>query len=194
MLRIVITSLAIFSMRITPGAMAQARPIPNGRLTSGILSFDGHATVGDFTGTTRTMTGQVAGASGLSSVRGWVEAPVQTLKTGNGKRDKDLNKSMESSRYPNLRFDLTGITSQQRAGDSVPVTLHGSLNIHGVTRRVELPGTIQFQGAGARVRSDFPLNLKDYKIGGLSKMLGVLKMYENIEVHVDLLFGLGGGG
>jgi polyisoprenoid-binding protein YceI len=194
MLRIVITSLAIFSMRITPGAMAQARPIPNGRLTSGILSFDGHATVGDFTGTTRTMTGQVAGASGLSSVRGWVEAPVQTLKTGNGKRDKDLNKSMESSRYPNLRFDLTGITPQQRAGDSVPVTLHGSLNIHGVTRRVELPGTIQFQGAGARVRSDFPLNLKDYKIGGLSKMLGVLKMYENIEVHVDLLFGLGGGG
>jgi polyisoprenoid-binding protein YceI len=194
MLRIVITSLAIFSMRITPGAMAQARPIPNGRLTSGILSFDGHATVGDFTGTTRTMTGQVAGASGLSSVRGWVEAPVQTLKTGNGKRDKDLNKSMESSRYPNLRFDLTGITPQQRAGDSVPVTLHGSLNIHGVTRRVELPGTVGCQGAGARVRSDFPLNLKDYKIGGLSKMLGVLKMYENIEVHVDLLFGLGGGG
>src|SRR5215211_8811087 len=100
MLRIVITSLAIFSPRITPGAMAQARPIPNGRLTSGVLSFDGHATVGDFTGTTRTISGQVTGASGLSSVRGWVEAPVQSLKTGNGKRDKDLNKSMESSKYP----------------------------------------------------------------------------------------------
>jgi hypothetical protein len=40
------------------------------------------------------------------------------------------------------------------------------------------------------VRSDFPLNLKDYRIGGLSKLLGMLKMSEHIEVHVDLLFGL----
>jgi hypothetical protein len=39
-----------------------------------------------------------------------------------------------------------------------------------------------------RVRSDFPLNLKDHRIGGLSKMLGVLKMHEHIEVHVDLVF------
>ena len=39
-----------------------------------------------------------------------------------------------------------------------------------------------------RVRGDFPLNLKDYRIGGLSKMLGILKMHENIEVHLDLVF------
>ena len=38
----------------------------------------------------------------------------------------------------------------------------------------------------------FPLNLKDYRIGGLSKLLGVLKMYEDIEVHVDVLFALDG--
>jgi polyisoprenoid-binding protein YceI len=70
------------------------------------------------------------------------------------------------------------------------VILHGSFSIHGVTRRVELPATIQIQGASARVRSDFPLNLKDYSIGGLSKMLGMLKMSEKIEVHVNLVFQL----
>ena len=116
------------------------------------------------------------------------EAPVQSLKTGDRKRDKDLNKSMESSKYPNLRFDLNRITAKKAAGDSIPVTLHGTLNIHGVTRRLELPGTIEFKGANARVRSDFPLNLKEYGIGGLSKMLGILKMHDNIEVHVDLFF------
>ena len=41
-----------------------------------------------------------------------------------------------------------------------------------------------------RLRTDFPLNLKDYHIGGLSKLLGMLKMYEDIEVHADLVFGL----
>jgi polyisoprenoid-binding protein YceI len=191
----VVVVLVMFSMHTTPEAVAQMRgPIPDGQVTSGMLSFDGHATMGDFTGTTRTVTGQLTGAPNIGSVRGWVEAPVQSLKTGDRKRDKDLNKSMESSEYPSLRFDLNRITATGSAGDSMPVSLYGTLNIHGVTRRLELPGTIEFKGASARVRSDFPLNLKDYGIGGLSKMLGMLKMHENIEVHVDVLFGLGAGG
>jgi polyisoprenoid-binding protein YceI len=190
-----VVALVMRSMNPTPEVVAQMRgPIPNGRLLSGTLSFDGHATVGDFIGTTRTVSGQLTGAPDLSGVRGWVEAPVQSLKTGDGKRDKDLNKSMESSKYPNLRFDLNRITAKQSAGDSIPVTLHGTLSIHGVTRPVDLPGSIEFKGANARVRTDFPLNLKEYKIGGLSKMLGILKMHENIEVHVDLVFQIRAGG
>ena len=191
---LVLVALVMQSTTMSPRAMVQVRgPIPNGRVTSGMLSFDGHATVGNFTGTTRTVAGRITGAPDISGVRGWVEAPVESLKTGDGKRDKDLNKSMESSKYPNLRFDLNSITPKQSAGDSMPVTLHGTLNIHGVTRPVEFPGTIEFKGANARVRSDFPLNLKEYAIGGLSKMLGILKMHENIEVHVDVVFQLGGG-
>jgi hypothetical protein len=38
------------------------------------------------------------------------------------------------------------------------------------------------------VRGDTPLNLKDYKIEGLSKMMGMLKMYDKIVVHVDVRF------
>ena len=71
--------------------------IPSMRLASGKLSFDGHATVGDFTGTTTTVTGEMTGSESLAAVRGWVESPVKTLDTGDRKRDKDLNKSMESA-------------------------------------------------------------------------------------------------
>jgi polyisoprenoid-binding protein YceI len=190
--------LAVFTIHFsvaTPCGVAQGgRPIPDGRVVSGTLSFDGHATAGDFVGTTATVSGQLSGAPDLTGVRGWVEAPVQTLKTGNGKRDKDLNKSMESEKYPVLRYELARITRITGTGDSVAVTLHGALVIHGVTHDVELPGTVQFRGSTARVRTDFPLNLKDYRIGGLSKLLGMLKMYEDIEVHADILFQLGAAG
>jgi polyisoprenoid-binding protein YceI len=172
------------------GLAQDQHPVPDGQLTSGTLSFDGHATVGDFVGTTTTVTGKVIGAPDLSGVRGWVEAPVQTLKTGNGKRDKDLNKSMESDKYPVLRFDLTRVTRTGGEGDGIGVTFHGNLTLHGVTREVDLPGTIRQSGSTARVGTNFPLNLKDYRIGGLSKMLGMLKMSENIEVHGDLVFRL----
>ena len=162
--------------------------IPSMPLASGTLSFDGHATVGDFTGTTTTMTGEMTGGESLAAVRGWVEAPVKTLDTGDGKRDKDLNKSMESSKHPTMRFELTGVTPAGQPADTAAVALRGKLTLHGVTRDVALPGRVWKAGDALRLRGDFPLDLGDYEIGGLSKMLGMLRMQEGIEVHVDLTF------
>ena len=189
---LVFVILAIALVAGSPMVAAQANhSIPDGRVLSGTLSFDGHATAGDFVGTTSTVSGQLTGAPAVAGVRGWVEAPVNTLKTGNGKRDKDLNKSMESEKFPLLRFELARVTQSGGTVDSLGVVLHGALAIHGVSREVDLPATVQLAGSTARVHTDFPLNLKDYRIGGLSKMLGMLKMYENIEVHSDLVFQLG---
>jgi len=179
--------LAGLSGAVAPAAAQLDGPLPAGRLAAGTLSFDGHATVGDFTGSTSEVTGEMAGGA-LAEVRGWVEAPVRTLVTGNGKRDRDLNKSMESDKYPTIRFELTGVTPGGGAADSMAATLAGRMQIHGVTREVSLPAQIQAVSEGIRVRSDFPLNLKDYEVRGLSKMLGMLKMQEQIEVHVDLMF------
>ncbi len=157
-------------------------------LVSGTLSFDGHATVGDFTGTTTTVTGEMTGGQSLAAVRGWVEAPVKTLATGNGKRDRDLNKSMESNKHPTMRFELTDVMPGEARADTAGVELHGKLTLHGRTRDVTLPARVWKDDTALRVRTDFPLDLGDYEIGGLSKMLGVLRMNERIEVHVDLTF------
>ncbi|HEV7364360.1 MAG TPA: YceI family protein [Gemmatimonadales bacterium] len=187
----VLVILAISLFAGPPMVAAQAiTSIPDGRVTSGTLSFDGRATAGDFVGTTSTVSGQLTGASDVTGVRGWVEAPVNTLKTGNGRRDKDLNKSMESDKFPVLRFELARVTRTGGTADSLDAVLHGALAIHGVTHDVDLPATVQLAGSTARVHTDFPLNLKDYHIGGLSKMLGMLKMYEDIKVHSDLVFQL----
>src|SRR4051812_45593677 len=107
-------------MSVSPALIAQGSgPIPDARVRSGTLSFDGHASVGDFVGTTATVSGQLTGGADLTQVRGWVQAPVKTLKTGNGRRDKDLNKSMESDKYPDIRFELTGITPKGGSADSL---------------------------------------------------------------------------
>ena len=177
---------------LAPSAVrGQSPPVPSGRVKSGTLSFDGRGTPGPFVGTTSTVVGEMTGGDSLGAVRGWVEAPVKTLVTGNGRRDRDLNKSMESDKYPTLRFDLRGVTTASGAPDSVPVTLQGAMSIHGVTREVSLAGYVRQEPASVRVRTDFPIDLKDYEIGGLSKMLGMLKMDEHIVVHVDLTFAPG---
>ena len=171
------------------GSASAQRAIADGTVREGILSFDGRATAGNFTGATTTVSGKMTGGDGLSTVRGWVEAPVKSLKTGNNRRDRDLNKSMESEKYPTIRFELTGVTAPEPPSDSLPVTLQGRFIIHGVTRETSVPAHVTFGPDGVRVRGTTPLNLKDYEIGGLTKMLGMLKMHEEIVVYVDLVFG-----
>ncbi|HEY8259242.1 MAG TPA: YceI family protein [Gemmatimonadales bacterium] len=171
-----------------PALALQGSPIPAGQVKAGTLSFDGHATPGDFVGKTSEVSGEMAAADSLTAVRGWVKAPVKTLKTENDRRDRDLNKSMESDKYAEMRFDLKGVSVKSGGPDSAKVDLHGTLTIHGVTRDVTLPASVSLGAGEVHVQSDFPLNLKDYKIGGLTKALGILKMEERIEVHVNLTF------
>jgi len=183
---------AVIAALFAPPLAAQ-RAVPAGVVVSGTLNFDGRATLGDFSGTTTTVTGRMTGGE-LRTVRGWVEAPAITLKTGNGKRDRDMYASLGAEQYQTIRFDLDSVAPHREAGDSVTVTLHGRLTIHGVTRDVALPATIRFESDGLRLRSSFPLLLTDYRIGGLSKMLGLLKMNPDIIVRVEVTFAAGAVG
>jgi hypothetical protein len=187
-----VIALVLFVLPVLAGrAIAQSpAPVGNGTVTSGRLSFDGHATVGDFTGVTDSVRGAFVGAATLDSVRGWVEAPVATLTTGNGHRDRDLNSSMESGRFPVIRYELAGMTPSAPRGDTVDAVLHGAFRIHGVARAADVPATLVFSPGAAHLHADVPLDLGDYDVKGLSKFLGVLKMHPGITVHVDLAFRL----
>jgi polyisoprenoid-binding protein YceI len=182
----ILVAAAAFPM----AAAAQEKP-PAGSvaLLSGTLSFVGHATVGDFVGSTSAVSGAATGD--LSNLRGWVEAPVATLVTHNKRRDRDLRASMEVDRYPTMRLDVfsaTTVSSSATRGDTLAVLLHGHLAIHGVTRLVDLPVRVSRTGDIIHVTAVFPLDLADYHIGGLTKAFGILRMRRQIEVRVDLRF------
>jgi hypothetical protein len=68
------------------------------------------------------------------------------------------------------------------------MTLHGALSIHGVTRNVDLPATMHRSADKTHIAARFPLSLADYEIGGLTKMFGLLRMQNEIEVRIDLVF------
>jgi polyisoprenoid-binding protein YceI len=179
--------------------VAPARPLHSQRAISagavlrGTLSFDAKATLGAFTGTTSTVTGAMTAATDVRDVRGQVEAPVASLKTGNGLRDKDLLKAMDADSFPTMRFELHGVSLQHESGDSAVVTLSGQLSLHGVTRDVAVPALIRFGKDGVQVTGSIPLNVRDYGVTRLSKMLGAFKMNPDIVVRIDVVFGPGAG-
>lgn len=160
---------------------------PDAALRLGTLSFDGKSSLGDFTGTTATVRGELKGAASLNGVKGWVEAPVATLKTGNSRRDRDLVKTMEAAIFPVIRFQLDSVEPEWNRGDSAAVVLGGDFFIHGVTRHERVHATVVRSGTAVRVVATLPMNLHDYRIDNLSRFL-VLKMNPDIVVHIDVTF------
>jgi len=185
--------LVVLSIAMSVPSLSAQRVISPANLVRGTLSFDAKATLGAFTGTTSTVTGSITGGSEVRDVRGRVEAQITTLKTGNGLRDKDMMKAMEADSFPAMRFELHGVSEQHQEADSAVVTLSGQMTLHGVTRDVSVPALIRFGKDGVQVTSTFPLNVRDYGVTRLSRMMGAFKMNPDIVVHVDVVFGPGGG-
>src|SRR5215207_9869922 len=181
---IALTALAT----VTADSHAQ-RAVPGAVLRAGTLSFVGHSTIGDFVGTTASVAGAVVSGTDLAAARGWAEAPVATLRTGNARRDRDLRAALQSDTYPTIRFDVTEVRAAAATpADSASATLRGVLMIHGVVRDVEVPATLVRRADTVRVTSAFPLHLRDYRIGGLHKLFGLLRVRDDVQIHADLRF------
>jgi polyisoprenoid-binding protein YceI len=166
-----------------------AQMIRDAQVRHGTLAFDAKATLGDFTGSTDSLLGSVRGADRLTGVRGVVEAPTATLSSRNGHRDRDMAKSLEIQKYPLMRYTLDSVSTGAADGDSTAVTLHGAFTIHGETRPAAVDGWVWMWDDSVRFRGATPMDVKDYGIGGLKKMLGVLNMNPHITVRVDVTFG-----
>lgn len=172
----------------TSPAVAQHAIIPTTQL-SGTLQFDARATLGPFSGITRTVAGALTGGPALEQVRGWVEFPVDSLDTGNGLRNRDMRGALEAEQFSTIRFDLTEVRPSPLQDSTMVLTLVGNFTIHGTSRRVSLPATLTWTSGGIRVQALLPMDVRDYGITRLSRLLGAFKMQPEIVLRIDLLFG-----
>lgn len=170
------------------GRAALAQPaVASSSGFSGSLSFDARATLGNFTGTTVWLEGTITGGPELGMIRGWVETRVDSLRTGNGLRDRDMRRALESDRHPLIRFDLAEVRPSPIQGDTMVVSLVGRFTIHGTTREVTLPATLVWQPAGIHLTALLPMDVRDYGVTRLSKLFGTLRMHPDIVVRIDLV-------
>jgi hypothetical protein len=99
---------------------------------------------------------------------------------------------MESSKYPKATFKgtITDISKVDFTKDgSYNVTVTGDLNIHNVTNKVTVPGSILIKGGKISAVTSFIVKLDDYKIsvpkiveGNISKTISI-KVDCNYEVR-----------
>ena len=133
-----------------------------------------------FTGESDNLVGQIVLTD--STVDFYVD--LTTFETGIGKRDKDMRKTLETNDYPfaeffgklSSPFDVSSDAEQ-------PAVVVGDFSIHGVTRTVEISGTLQMVEQDLHLSAEWKLNLEDYDI--VPPSLLIIKVDEVQEVRIN---------
>jgi len=95
-------------------------------------------------------------------------------------------KYLESEKFPKSSFQgkITGLDIAATGKQEVKAT--GKLTIHGVTKSIEAPGTVEVNGNRMTVKSKFIVKLVDYNI----KVPQIVwqNIAQQVEVTLDLVY------
>lgn len=90
---------------------------------------------------------------------------LTTLDSGLEKRDRDMKEVLETDSYPFAEFYGEMISEFDPAlQDTQQVKVKGEFKIHGVSRKVEIPGKLTPSDEGIHLYATWILKLEDYDI------------------------------
>ena len=130
--------------------------------------------MGDFSGRSEAVSGELKfdPADLRQPVAGSLTVEASTLRTGVDGRDRDLRKTMETDRFPQIRFQVESAeASFPNITDKADVllTIHGQMFIRDVQRPMTFLGRVRSReggrnGTGLWVRGDAFLKMTDFGI------------------------------
>lgn len=182
-------------------AARPAEPVPvDLRIEPDSSRVEYHITnpLGDVTNVAGPAAGRVhADSTGVLSVNGRVSVDLQQLATGIGMRDHHVKSKscLNVETYPLAEFELHGVApdtavsgeARPAGRDSVqPAVARGTLQLHGVTREIDIPVTLQWEQNQLRVHGRFTILLADYDIPRPRRLVIAAGKY--VDVRLDLLF------
>jgi len=116
-------------------------------------------------------------------VTGRVEVEAELLKSGNVLYDREIERRLETRKYPRIRGEVRGM----RALDSgAGYRMQGELSLHGATRAVEGDVTMRrVDESTIEVEGEQIFDIRDF---GLEppKIL-MLRVYPEIKVHIHVV-------
>jgi polyisoprenoid-binding protein YceI len=112
--------------------------------------------------------------------------PISGFKFAKALMEEHFNeKYLESDKFPKATFQGK-VDGFDKSSNSQSAKAIGKLTIHGVTKDVEIPGTITKQGSKFQMNSKFMVKLADYNIA-IPQLLWQ-NIAEQVEVTVEFGF------
>ncbi len=109
---------------------------------------------------------------------------LTTLKTGIGKRDKDLRITLNTDEFPFAEF-YGKLVSPFRIDQAGPqrASVEGEFSIHGVTRPLRVEGSLELLDGAMHLLAEWELNVKDFDI--VPPRLLIIKVHEVQVIRIE---------
>jgi polyisoprenoid-binding protein YceI len=111
---------------------------------SGEIVYTASFPLGTWQGRNTAVYGEVSWDGRREQLEGTVCVDLAAWDSGNALRDADTRAMFEVDRYPEACYELSGYVGE--AGG--PVTLVGTLSLHGVERELRISGTVSAREGG----------------------------------------------
>ncbi len=154
-------------------------------IEKGTASFFSHATIEDIAATNEKVVGLFNAATGDVAF----VIPINEFQFAKSLMKEHFNeKYLESDKFPKATFQGKVTGFDLNVNQTQQAVAKGKLTIHGQTKEVELPGSIEKQGDRLVFKTKFSVKLEDYKIA--IPQLMWQNIAEQVEVTIDCKFKL----
>lgn len=147
------------------------------------VSFYSHATIEDITAENKKTSG-IFNAATSDIV---FSVPIKEFEFAKSLMKEHFNeKYMETEKFPKSTFQgkLTGFDAKVTGLQQVRA--QGKMTIHGVTKDIDMPGTVEVKGNKVEMKSKFMVKLEEYNI--TRPQLLWQNIAEEVEVTLNFSF------
>lgn len=176
-MRIVKLSVILLALLSAPDGYAQSF-----MTRTGYVEFHSTVPLHSFNGKSKHLVGKISMPD--STVDFYVD--LTTLKTGIGKRDRDMRKTLNTEKFPFAEFYGKLLTPVDLSDTTVqPARVRGEFKVHGISDKVTIEGSLKPTGEGLRIEASWILLLKDHDI----EPPGILfyKVDQEQKIHINAL-------
>lgn len=159
--------------------LAQAQPFFT---DAGHAEFTSHVPLHTFTGTSDDLVGQIDLEEDIVDFY----LDLTTLRTGIGRRDRDMRRTLNTDEHPFAEFygELVSSFDPDNNGPQ-EARVRGDFTVNGVSREVEIDGTLEMTGEGLRVEAAWELDITDHEMEPPSLLFA--RVDEVQEVRIEAL-------
>lgn len=128
---------------------------------SGEAEFTSSVPLHTFTGRSGNLTGMIDLQENLIDFY----LDLNTLKTGIGRRDRDMYRTLNVDDHPFAEFTGSFVSQfDENIAEPQVAIVEGEFSIHGVTRQIRIEGELQKQGEDLHLSAEWIILLDDYGI------------------------------
>jgi polyisoprenoid-binding protein YceI len=169
-----------------PGAQSVKYTVAGGSK----IGFVGSKVTGSHEGGFKNIAGEftVAGDQ-LVGNDGSIVIDMNSLWTDNDRLTGHLKSSdfFDVARYPTASFEFTKLARTKGSAYTVP----GALTLHGVTKQISFPATLEIMGEQAQLAAEFAIDRFDFDVRYPGKPDDLIRQEVVIKLNINIVKALG---